>query len=168
MGEGVWVKLFRAGCPVVQEAQVAGVDVAFERLQPVALAQDGTDEPLAVRQHVGIEVGQRRWRRARPHVRPDHTAAFSTGIRGHFDLVLEVALRRLVRHVDAVAVHVELPAVIDAAQPTFLVSAEEHRGAAVRTVVVDQAYSAVAVAEGDELLTQQQHAHRIAVRPLQL
>ena len=55
------------------------------------------------------------------------------------DLVLVgVALGR-VRQVDAVAVDVELPAVVDAAQAVFLVAAEEHRRAAVGAVGVDQA-----------------------------
>ena len=41
------------------------------------------------------------------------------------DLVFEVGGRRLVRHVDAVAVDIILPAVIDAAQTGFLVAAQK-------------------------------------------
>ena len=40
-------------------------------------------------------------------------------------VVLEIGLRGLVRHVDAVALDVVLPAVEDAAQPSRFVAAEE-------------------------------------------
>ena len=79
------------------------------------------------------------------------------------DLVLEVVLRRLVQHVDAVAGHVELPAVIDAAQAALLVAAEVQRDAAVRAELVDQPDLAVGVAERDQVLAEQPHAHRRAV-----
>ena len=74
-------------------------------------------------------------------------------------LVLKVGLGGLVGHVDAVAVDVELPAVVDAAQAGFFVAAEEQGRAAVRAVVLDQADLAVGVAEGDELLAEEQDPH---------
>ena len=58
------------------------------------------------------------------------------------------------RHVDAGAVDVELPAVIDAADAAFLVAAEPEIGAAMRAVLVDDADPAAAVAEGQQFLAQ--------------
>src|SRR5690606_40923450 len=84
------------------------------------------------------------------------------------DLVLEVALRRLRRHVDTGAGDVELPAVVDAAQAVLLVAPEEHGGAAVRTGVRDQADLTRSRAEPDEVLAEDAHALGRAVRRGQL
>ena len=65
--------------------------------------------------------------------------------------------------VGAGAAHVELPAVVHAAQAVFLVAAVEHGGAAVRAVRIHQAGAAAAVLEQDQLLTQHFHPYRIAV-----
>src|SRR5262249_58775345 len=61
---------------------------------------------------------------------------------------------RLVHHVDAAAADVELPAVVDAAQPALLVAAEEERGAPVRAILVEQAHPALGIAEGHQVLAQ--------------
>ena len=79
------------------------------------------------------------------------------------DVLLELVLRRLVQLIEAIAFDVELPAVIDAAQPAFLVAPEKQRHAAVRAEFVDEADAAVAVAERDEVLAQQLHPDRRAV-----
>ena len=75
-------------------------------------------------------------------------------------LSLKLRALRLVHHVHAAAVDVELPAVVDAAQPALLVAAEEERGAAVRAELVEQPDPALRVAEGHQVLAQQLHAHR--------
>jgi hypothetical protein len=77
--------------------------------------------------------------------------------------VLEILVLGHVRHVEAIAGNVELPAMIDAAQPALLVAAEEQRGAAVRAAMVDHADAAGAVAEGQKLLAQQHETGRRAV-----
>src|SRR5262249_43554709 len=61
--------------------------------------------------------------------------------------------------IHAIAGHIELPAVIDAAQAARLVAAEKQRGTTVRTAMVHHADPAVAVAEGDELFAEQHQAH---------
>jgi hypothetical protein len=53
--------------------------------------------------------------------------------------------------------------VIDAAQAAFLVASEEQRGAAMRAAMLHDADPAIGVAEGDELLAEQQQPHRLAV-----
>ena len=68
-----------------------------------------------------------------------------------------------VRHIDAVAVDVELPAVIDAAQPALLVAAPEQVGAAMRAIRVKQPELAVGGAKGDEFSPKHVHSDRRAV-----
>jgi hypothetical protein len=75
------------------------------------------------------------------------------GIRRDFDAVSEA--EPLAALVDALAVDVELPAVVGAAKTAFLVTAEEQRGSRVRAGLLDQPDVTVGVPEGDEVLTQQ-------------
>src|SRR5262249_57691998 len=85
-------------------------------------------------QRVDLERRERRRDLAGTHVDPDHAVDVAAGVRPRADLVLERALLGLVRHVDAAAGDVELPAVIRAAEAALLVAAEEERGAAMGTV----------------------------------
>ena len=93
---------------------------------------------MAVGHERPLQLGQR-WRSAvvGPEVRPDDAAALlASGRRSRVTLCLKSRLGRLVGHVDAGAVDVELPAVVDAAQPGFFVAPEEQRRAAMRAVVL--------------------------------
>ena len=132
---------------------MARVDVAFERLHPVALALIDLDARALG--HQGLEVGQRRRSRPAPEIGPDDPVPLHARIRDGPHLVLEAALRRLARHVDAGAALVELPAVIDAAQAVFLVAPVEEAGAAVRAGVLDEPDRARGDAEGDEVLAEE-------------
>ncbi|MCY1558465.1 hypothetical protein D9M68_954030 [compost metagenome] len=69
------------------------------------------------------------------------------------------------RHVHALAIAVELHAVVRAADAVLLVAAEVQRHAAVRAELADQAGLAVGVAKGQQLLAQQLNAH---LRPIDL
>ena len=76
----------------------------------------------------------------RAHPGPDEAAAFARRI----GLVLHRLQQRcaaagLRGHLEDVAVHVELPAVVEAAQAALLVAAEDERGAAVRAVLAEHA-----------------------------
>src|SRR5205814_10648074 len=75
----------------------------------------------------------------------------------------EVAVLGLGRHLEALAGDVVLPAVVGAAEAAFLDPAEPERDAAVRAELVDEAAPALAVAEGDQALGGDLHAHRRAV-----
>src|SRR2546426_12640528 len=101
------------------------------------------------------ELGVRRLELRRPHVGPDEAAQLDRGIRRLADLVLEGELLRLVHHVHATAADVELPAVIDAPQPTLLVAAEEQRGASMRAELVEEADATLGVAKGHQGFTQE-------------
>src|ERR1700721_3949428 len=79
------------------------------------------------------------------------------------DLVHEGLGGRQIRLIDAAAIDVVFPAVIDAADAVVLVAAEEQRGAAMRTAVVHHADAARRVAKRDQLLAEEHEAHGIAV-----
>ena len=140
-----------------------GVDVAFEALQPVAVAHVAHDDALVVGDAQHLERRQRRRHLALAHVDPDDAALLGDLVGLGLDAVGEALVLGQVRLVEAVAFDVELPAVIDAAQAAFLVAAEEHRGAAVRAAVIEDADAALGVAEGDQLLAQELDAHRRGV-----
>src|SRR5215204_4595870 len=100
------------------------------------------DEGRIFRRSVPDHVGQ--WMRnlTRSHVGPDKPISLDARIRLDADLTPKVAFRRLVGHIDARARCIKLPTVIDAPQAGFLISAEEETGAAMGTMVVNQAYCA--------------------------
>ena len=127
--------VLRTDVTSMQESKVNCVDVALERLHKIALTHGLTDPAfwMEVRQ----QIRQRRWHFAKAHVGPDHAVAFDAGISLCADLVLEVGLCRLGRHVNASPRHIELPAVVDASQAFFLVATEEQGCATVGTSVLD-------------------------------
>ena len=98
-----------------------------------------------------------------PHVGPDDAAQFHGRVGGGGHLGREIAVGRLVHHVGALAVDVELPAVIDAAQAAFFVAPQPQRRQPVGAQFLQQADASVGVAEGDQLLAQQLDANRLAV-----
>src|SRR5581483_10217546 len=63
---------------------------------------------------------------------------------------------------------VEFPAVVDAAQPAFLIPAEKQTGTAVRAMVLYQPHLAARITKSDELLTQNERPHWLAVWRRQL
>jgi hypothetical protein len=77
--------------------------------------------------------------------------------------VLEVVLLRLVHHFDAGAGDVELPAMIDAAQATFLVAPEIERDAPMRAELLKQADTAFAVTKCHQVFAEQADAGGRAV-----
>src|SRR5215471_19900150 len=104
-----------------------------------------------------FEIGKLRLERGRPHIGPHHVASLYAGISLDLELAQEIALLHLARlrdtgDVDAIAVDVEFESMIDAAQASFLVAAEEHRGGAVRAALVDEPDASARIAEEDEIL----------------
>ena len=77
--------------------------------------------------------------------------------------MLEIAVGGLARLIDAIALDVELPAVIDAAEPARLVAAEKQGRGAVWATLVEETDAALGVAERDQPLAQKLDADRHAV-----
>ena len=139
----------------VQERDVARIDAALHRLQPVRFLQALGDEALLGRHRGEFPLRQRRLLFRRPHIGPQHRPELHQRVGGQLDLLAEAGFDRLRRHLDALAGDVVFPAVIRAAQPALLVAAEPQRHAAVGAEFVDQAVAALAVAERQQPLGQQ-------------
>ena len=120
----------------MQEAEMRGVDVALERLQPVALALVHARDALVLGQRQALDV--RHWRRllTRPHVGPDQAATLHHLVDRGAHAIGELLVGRQVGHVEAPALGVEFPTVIGAADAVALGAAEEQRCAAVRAAVI--------------------------------
>src|SRR5690349_5630971 len=102
----------------VNPLSVHRVDGALEVLDPIRLDQLN-DWWLHVfgRQEVHFEGRERRGHFSWAHVKPNDVTYLPAGVRLDFDFGLEVALGRLRGHIDALAADIELPAVVNAAEP---------------------------------------------------
>src|SRR5437870_7074899 len=154
--------------PAVQERNMAGIDAALDRLQVVRLLPPLGGDAMRPGQMHPLEARQRRLLRRRAHVGPDDAAQLRARVRLELDALAYAAFFRLGGQVHALAVHVVLPPVVRAAQPALLVAAEPERHAAMGAELVDDADAPFAVAERDQLLSQQFHANRGAVALRQL
>jgi len=130
------VDVLRLDRAVVQPGEMRGVDVALQRLHPVAFALDAEQLHIIRGQQRRLELGQRRRLLRLAHIDPDQAVALLHRIRFGAHLILEILMLGQVRHVGAASVGIELPAVVDAADAAFLVAAEEQRGAAMRAAVI--------------------------------
>ena len=150
---GAGDRVLEPAVPGVQVAEMDRVDVAFHRLDEVALTHRLVDPAFFV--EVRQQVGQRRRHGARSHVSPDDAVALNAWVGNRTHLVLEIAFRRLRRHIDAGAGDVELPAVVNAAQSFLFVAPEKHRGASMRATVLNNANGSRAYPEADEVFAKQ-------------
>jgi hypothetical protein len=123
----------------MREGEMRGVDGAFHRLHPVAVLPFLRDVAVRGRHQRHLQRRQLRHVGGRAHIGPDHVAPFPHRIGFDADQVLGVEIGIGGRHVDASALGVEFPAVIDTADAAFLVAAEPEIGAAVRTILIDDA-----------------------------
>ncbi len=103
-----------------------------------------------------------RHRLARAHVGPDDPARLVHRVGLHPHLLAE--RRGLAGHVDALAVHVERPPVVHAAQRRALVAPEVQRRAPVRAVLLHQADPPPRVTERHQVLAEQPHPGGRAAR----
>ena len=140
-----------------------GVEIALDRLQPVAAALHEAVLDLVLRQERGFERRQVRRALALAHIDPDEAVLLGGEIGLGAHLVLEILVRRHVGHLETVAIDVVFPAVIDAAQTVLLVAPVEEGGAAMRAAVVEHADPAGAVAKRHQLLAEQHEADGRAV-----
>ncbi len=148
----------------VQEGQVRRIDVAFQRLQPVAVSLEESDVPVVGFLERGFYLRQRRrGRLLLAHVDIDKTALLRRAIGDGLGACRILVLVRQVRLIETIAVNVEFPAVIDAADAVLLVTPEEQRCTPVRAPMVHDADPAGCVAECDQLLVEQLQANRDAI-----
>ena len=114
------------GDGAVQDGSVGGIYAPLQRLQPVAHLPVFGYVAVGFR-HLGPLEIRRRWRLAArlAQVGPDYAALLQGGVGGDAHLGVKVAVRGFVHHIQAVAVHVELPAVVHAAEAALLVATQE-------------------------------------------
>ena len=139
---------------------MARVDVAFLQLEIVPDRQHLGRIDLLRRKFEDLDVRERRLEAWRAEVGPHEPSAFERRVGIRTDAVLERRSLGAVRHVDALAAAIELPTVVDAAQPVLLVTAPVQVRAAMRTVRGEQSDRAGGVAESDELFVEHVHADR--------
>ncbi len=160
---GILVRRYRR-CRHVQEGEVRRIEVALHHLRPVALDKLLGDVAPFRRHQAEFHLRHLGHRVRRAHPGPDDVAVFACGVGLDLHRLMVTHAGRYVRQVDRLAGHVELPAVIDAAQPAFLVAAVEHVRAAMRAADVDEADASLGVAEGDQLFAHDRDANWHAIR----
>ena len=143
----------------MQKAEMRRVDFALEALQPVALPLNHADRDFVLGQEHRFVGRRRRSLGARAHIGPDEPGVLERPVRLGLDLRAEFLVRRHVRHVQTIAVHVELPSVIDAAQPVAFRTSEEQRRAPVRAGVLEQPDAPAGVSKRDQFLAQKHEPH---------
>src|SRR5262245_38676646 len=147
---------------------MARIDSAFERLKVVGFLQPLRDITIRGGNLSPFETGWFGLQLGRSHVRPDDLRLLDARVRLELDALAHAPVAAFGRKIDALAGDVVLPTVVHAAKPTFLVPGKPQRNAAMRAELVEQADAALGVAECDERLAQQLHAHRRAIRLGQL
>src|SRR3974390_868539 len=121
----------------MQERDVAGIDAAFQSLQPIAFLQPLRHEALLGRHQFGFPFWQGRLLLRWAHIGPQHAAALDQWIGFELNLVTEAAFDRFRRHLDALAGVVVFPAVMGAARTVLLVAAKPQRYPTVGAKLVD-------------------------------
>src|SRR5262249_1714815 len=124
----------------MKETQMRGVDVAFERLQPIALAVGQRDvSVIGVGRRGGFDLREGRRLGVLAHVDEYHAAALRglVGLGLHAGRIL--ILVRQIGLIEAIALNVKLPSVIGAAKPVVLVAAEEQRRQAMWAQMIENA-----------------------------
>src|SRR5215216_4607433 len=99
----------------------------------------------------------------RTHIDPGDATPIRGAVGERLDLLLEVTLLRLVGHVDTVAFGVELPPVVDAAEPAFFVAGIEQRRAAVGAILFDEAGLTAGIAPREQVFTEYSDTEGLAV-----
>ena len=147
----------------VQDGGVGGVDAAFQGLEPVAFLDVFGDMAVGRRDGGPLKAG--RWRPVfrGAEVGPDDAAEFHSGVGGGGHFGGEIAVGGFVHHIGALAVDVEFPAVIDAAEAAFLVAAQPEGGESVGAEFLEESDAAPGVAEGDQVFAQEFEADGFAV-----
>src|SRR6185312_5487512 len=122
----------------VQEFEMHGIGRVVHALHPVAGQRIDLDRAIEIVAHEQIPARQQ-WHRRRTHIGPDEAAERLAGIGLDLDLffVAQLGMREIFEgHLDAIALRIEHPAVIGAAQAAILGNAVFQRHAAMRAAVV--------------------------------
>src|SRR5215471_17757705 len=147
----------------MQEIGMARVYPAFHRLEIVRLLEALGNISMGFRYPRPLQFRQLGNTLSWPHVSPDDSAILARRVRGRADSVMEGIFRWLVGHVDASAVDIKFPAVIDASKTTLFVATPEEARPPVSTELIQQTGPAGRVTKGDQIFTEQANPHRPAI-----
>ena len=147
----------------MQAGAVGAVDLPLHHLRPVAGQVDAHDRNLGIRRGLPGRRLELRLEIGGAHINPHEAGGLVGGIRLVLHPVGEPAFLRLRRHLHRVAVHVEFPAVIKAAQPAGLVATEHQRRLAVWAELAEHTQPALGVAKRHQILAEQPQPDRRAV-----
>jgi hypothetical protein len=136
------------------------VDVSLERLEPIALTHREDQRHLTLRKKRGLDHRERRRLCASAHIGPDDSVTLDCLVGRGFDSRFELLMRQQIRLINAISSNIKLPAMIRAANAAALVAAEKQRRAPVRTTVVHDSHTPLAVAKSNELLAKQHQSDR--------
>ena len=150
----------------VQERGMRRIDADLERLQPVAADVALERKRIGIGCDEAVDFRKRR-RLAFAEIRPEDSALLDHGIRALLDALAQRRVFRLGGSFQALAGHVEQPAVERAAQAAVLKPPEGKVGAAMRAMAVDQAVTPLLVTKQHQILAEQFYGLDRA-RPLQL
>src|SRR5512141_530289 len=141
---------------------MAGIEIAFVALEIIALVIKLGNQHMAGRRRQRLVVGQQR-RLARSHIRKDNPGTLLTWIGGLANLLAKTPVRRLAGLLDAAALTVKQPAMVQAAQAAVFDAAVTQIGAPMGAVLADQAELAVGVPEQDQIFAHNPYRQRRAV-----
>ena len=106
-----------------------GVDIAFQRLQPITLTLVTADRHFFVGQLENPGAGKLGHRLLVTHIDPDDAIPLGARVSFGVHLVFEILMRRHVRHIEAIAFGIEFPAVVDAADAALFVTRPKNNDA---------------------------------------
>ena len=162
---GQWLTARYGLLTAVQERCMGRIDGAIHCLRPIGTLQPFGRRALACRQRRPFEVWWFRRKILRSHIDPDDTAAHRGAIGDALRFWFQqLGTFRLRRDVNAVAIDVVFPAMIDTAQSAFLVAAIIQVCAAMSAVGFEDSDPPLSIAKCDEIFAEKPKADRRTVR----
>src|ERR1700722_13457759 len=136
------------------------INTTFDGLQVIRFLQAFGNVTVTLRNPRPLELGQLGLVLRRPHISPYQASVFARGVSRDPYLVFESVLLRLVGHVDAGAIHVEFPSVVNASQAALFIAAPEKARSPVGTELINQSHMPVRGPEGNQVFSQEPHPDR--------
>ena len=152
------------GDGAVQYGCVGGVNSPLQGLQPVAYLPVFGYMTVGFRYLRPLKIRRRRPFARLAHIGPDDAALLQCRVGGNAYFTGIVAARRFVHHIQAVAVYVELPTVVHAAESALFVASQEQGGQPVGAGLVQQPDTALGISKGHQVLAQQPYPDGRTVR----
>jgi hypothetical protein len=150
----------------VKEWCMRGVKLSFQSLHPVAFIDEPAIVPsLCLWNQTPLKLRHtRRVLLVGTHVDPGDATEVCALIGRDLQLVLEVAGGRLVRHVNAVAVHIELPTMVSTTQASLLVPAKVETSSTVGAQILGECGDTVRVTPCQQIFAKKPHPLGLTVR----